>query len=61
MTSSISVLQSLSSLILLPMLSYKLHVPDPIIGTVATISSFSAILGIGLSKTGNSYIFGILS
>ena len=52
------VLQSLSSLILLPLLSYKLHVPDPVIGTMATFSSFAAILGIALSKTGTVYIFG---
>eukprot|EP00090_Calanus_glacialis_P007645 TRINITY_DN16090_c0_g1_i1.p1 TRINITY_DN16090_c0_g1~~TRINITY_DN16090_c0_g1_i1.p1 ORF type:complete len:430 (-),score=74.64 TRINITY_DN16090_c0_g1_i1:348-1637(-) len=54
----ITVLQSLSSLILLPLLSYKLHVPDPVIGTIATCSAFAAILGIALSTTGNVYIFG---
>eukprot|EP00092_Neocalanus_flemingeri_P012562 GFUD01013540.1.p1 GENE.GFUD01013540.1~~GFUD01013540.1.p1 ORF type:complete len:490 (+),score=71.29 GFUD01013540.1:897-2366(+) len=53
----ITVIQSLSSLILLPILSYKLHVPDPVIGTMATFSSFAAILGIALSTTGTVYIF----
>ena len=43
---------------MLPLLSYKLHVPDPVIGTIATCSAFAAILGIALSTTGNVYIFG---
>jgi len=53
----ITVLQSLSSLLLLPLLSYQLHVPDPVIGTIAACSSFAAILGIGLAHTGKMYIF----
>jgi len=56
-TTLITALQSLTSLVLLPILSYKLHVPDPVIGTIASCSSFAAILGIALSTSGNIYIF----
>ena len=57
-TTMITIIQSISSLVLLPLLSYKLHVPDPVIGTLASCSSFAAILGIALSTSGNMYIFG---
>jgi len=56
-TTMITIIQSISSLVLLPLLSYKLHVPDPVIGTLASCSSFAAILGIALSTSGNMYIF----
>ena len=38
-TTSVTVLQTLASLFLLPALSYKLGVPDPVLGLVATLSS----------------------
>ena len=55
-TTSITVLQTLASLFLLPALSYKLGVPDPILGLVATTSSLMAITGIALSETPSHFV-----
>ena len=55
-TTSVTVLQTLASLFLLPVLSLKLGVPDPVLGLVATVSSLTAITGIGLSETPGHFI-----
>ena len=52
------VLQSLCSLFVLPLLSYKLGVPDQIIGLIASVSSLTSILGFAFSKTESFYIAG---
>ena len=59
-TTSITVLQTLASLFLLPVLSYKLGVPDPVLGLVATLSSLMAITGIALSETPSHFIIASL-
>ena len=43
------MLQSLASLVLLPVLSYKLRVPDTTIGLVASFSKILGLIGIGTS------------
>ena len=43
------MLQSLASLVLLPVLSYKLGVPDTTIGVVASFSKILGLIGIGTS------------
>ena len=55
-TTSVTVLQTLASLILLPTLSYKLGVTDPVLGLIATVSSLMAITGIALSATPSHFI-----
>jgi len=51
-----TVLQSLCSLFVLPLLSYKLGVSDQIIGLIASLSSLTSILGFAFSKTESFYI-----
>ena len=48
-TNLLSVLQTLASMLLLPVLSYKLRVPDITIGLVATFSKILVCVGIGVS------------
>ena len=55
-TTSVTVLQTLASLFLLPALSLKLGVSDPVLGLIATVSSLMAITGIGLSETPGHFI-----
>ena len=52
------MLQNLCSLLLLPLLSYKLRVPDPALGIMATLSSLAAILGIAFAHSPTQYILG---
>ena len=42
-------MQMLGSLVLLPVLSYKLSVPDTTIGLVASLSMIIRLIGIGTS------------
>ena len=44
-----SVLQTMASLVLLPVLSYKLRVPNTTIGLVASLSRIICLIGIGTS------------
>ena len=48
-TNLLSVLHALGSMLLLPVLSYKLRVPDITIGLVATFSKILVCVGIGVS------------
>ena len=43
------MLQTLASMLLLPVLSYKLRVPDITIGLVAALSKILGLVGIGVS------------
>ena len=52
------VLTSLSSLLVLPLLSYRLEVPDFAIGILASLSLVSASVGTAFSRTGTHYIIG---
>ena len=52
------VLTSLSSLLVLPLLSYRLAVPDFVIGILASLSFLSASVGTAFSRTGTTYIIG---
>ena len=53
------MLQSLASLVLLPVLSYKLRVPDTTIGLLASFSKIIGLIGIGTSwlLSANSTVF----
>ena len=53
-----SVLQTLASLFLLPALSYKLGVPDAVIGLVATLSCITTIVGFAVSQNSSHFIIG---
>ena len=50
------VLTSLSSLLVLPLLSYRLGVSDFVIGILASLSFLSASVGTAFSRTGTHYI-----
>jgi len=52
-----TILSTACDLFLLPLLSYTLHIPDHIIGLMATLSSFSHLVVTALANTGVSYIF----
>ena len=43
------MLQTLASMLILPVLSYKLKVPDITIGLVAALSKILGLVGIGVS------------
>ena len=63
--SHISVLAALSSLLLLPLLSYKLGVSDPMIGILAALATLVSNILLSLSTTDSLYIaaciIGVLS
>ena len=50
------MLTSLSSLLVLPLLSYRLGVSDFVIGILASLSFLSASVGTAFSRTGTHYI-----
>jgi len=52
-----TIISTTSNLVLLPLLSYSLEIPDTIIGVMATMSSFSDLVVTALAQTGSSYIF----
>lgn len=52
----VTVLTSLSSLLVLPLLSYRLGVSDFVIGILASLSFLSASVGTAFSRTGTHYI-----
>lgn len=59
------ILSTLANLLLLPLLSYKLSVPDSVIGIMASLSCLADALVTALAQSGQIYIFarclGILS
>ena len=52
------MLTSVSSLLVLPLLSYRLGVPDFVLGILAALSFMIATVGTAFSRTGTYYIIG---
>ena len=52
------MLTSVSSLLVLPLLSYRLGVPDFVLGSLAALSFMMATVGTAFSRTGTHYIIG---
>ena len=53
-----TILSTFSNLLILPLLSYTMEIPDSIIGVMATMSSFTDLVVTALAQSGTSYIFG---
>ena len=57
-SSLLLALTSVSSLLVIPLLSYRLGVSDFVIGILAVLSLVSASVGAAFSRTGTHYIIG---
>jgi len=57
LTSLSMILSTLANLLLLPLLSYKLSVPDSVIGIMASLSCLADTLVTALAQSGEIYIF----
>ena len=54
-TSLVTLLQTAGSLVLLPLLSLWLRVPDPLLGLAASLSALAATVGVVLSRSGTAF------